>query len=81
MVPFDVATEYPAIVDGTTQPDYLGWMRSCTLISATGLPSLSLPAARTPEGLPVGLQIIGPPQADQQLLEMAHALEHGLGAA
>jgi len=52
VVPFDVATEYPTVVDGITQPDYLGWMRSCTLLSATGLPILSLPAAWTPEGLP-----------------------------
>ena len=81
MVPFAVDTEYPTVVDGVTQPDYLGWMRSCTLISATGLPALSLPAGRTPEGLPVGLQIIGPHRADQQVLEVAHALEHGSGAA
>ena len=81
VVPFDVDTEYPTVVDGVTQPDYLGWMRSCTLISATGLPALSLPAGRTPEGLPVGLQIIGPHRADQQVLEVARALEHGSGAA
>jgi amidase len=80
VVPFDVDTEYPTVVDGVTQADYLGWMRSCTLISATGVPALSLPAGRTPEGLPVGLQVIGAPQADRQVLEVAHALEHGLGA-
>jgi len=34
--------------------DYPGWMRCCTLISATGCPALSLPDGFTPEGLPVG---------------------------
>lgn len=78
VVPFDVDTEYPTVVDGVTQPDYLGWMRSCTLVSATGLPALSLPAGRTPAGLPVGLQVVGPPRGDAAVLEVAHALEHGL---
>ncbi|GAB2931987.1 amidase [Rhodococcus aerolatus] len=80
VVPFDVDTEYPTVVDGVAQPDYLGWMRSCTLVSATGLPALSLPAGRTPEGLPVGLQVIGPPRGDREVLEVAHALEPALAA-
>lgn len=56
-----VVSSASGCVGGVTQADYLGWMRSCTLVSATGLPALSLPAARTPAGSPVGLQIIGHP--------------------
>ena len=43
------------------QDNYLEWMRSCTVISATGCPALSVPGGFTPDGLPVGLQIIGAP--------------------
>lgn len=81
VVPFDVDTEYPAVVDGVTQQDYLGWMRSCTLVSACGVPALSLPAGATATGLPVGLAVIGPPRAEQRVLEVGHALEHALGRA
>lgn len=46
-------------------------------VSLAGLPGLSLPAGFS-EGLPVGLQIIGPHFADQELLEVSHALEREL---
>jgi amidase len=50
-------------------------MRSCTVISATGCPALSVPGGFTPDGLPVGLQIIAAPRADRRLLEVGHAFE------
>jgi amidase len=75
VVPFDVDTEYPAQVDGIHQDSYLGWMRSCSMITAAGVPALSVPARFTEDGLPVGLQIIGAPRADRQVLEVGHAFE------
>jgi amidase len=50
-------------------------MRSCSLITATGTPALSVPAGFTPSGLPVGLQIIGAPRADRRVLEVGHVYE------
>jgi aspartyl-tRNA(Asn)/glutamyl-tRNA(Gln) amidotransferase subunit A len=41
----------------------------------TGLPAISIPCGFTPEGLPVGLQIIGRPWAEAKLLQAAHAYE------
>lgn len=55
--------------------DYLEWMRSCFLISATGCPALSVPAGFTSGGLPVGLQIVGPHHADLAVLRIGHAFE------
>lgn len=73
--PFDAAAEYPDEVAGRPMRDYLEWMRSCFLISATGCPALSVPAGFTPDGLPVGLQIVGPHHADLAVLRIGHAFE------
>ncbi|WP_131743001.1 amidase [Actinomadura roseirufa] len=77
--PFDAALEYPPEVAGEPMPDYLEWMRSCWLISATGCPALSVPAGFTPDGLPVGLQIVGRHRADLAVLRLGHAFEQATG--
>ena len=43
-----------------------------------GIPGLSMPCAFTAEGLPVGLQMLGPHFAEGRLLRLAHALEKDL---
>jgi amidase len=48
-------------------------------LSLTGLPVVSLPCGWTPSGLPVGLQILGPPQGETQLLRFAFFLQEQLG--
>ncbi|WP_067461128.1 amidase [Actinomadura macra] len=73
--PFDASAEYPQEVAGRPMPDYLEWMRSCYLISATGCPALSVPAGFTRDGLPIGLQIVGPHHADLAVLRIGHAFE------
>ncbi|MCV2490038.1 amidase [Geodermatophilus sp. YIM 151500] len=79
VLPFRVEVEYPTEVAGVPQHDYLGWMRSCTLVSATGCPALSVPGGFTPDGLPVGLQVVAAPRADRRLLEVGHAFEQATG--
>jgi amidase len=75
VLPFPVELEYPTEIAGVQQENYLEWMRSCTVISATGCPALSVPGGFTEDGLPVGLQIVGPPRADRKVLEVGHAFE------
>jgi Asp-tRNA(Asn)/Glu-tRNA(Gln) amidotransferase A subunit family amidase len=40
-----------------------------------GLPALSIPCGKTDAGMPVHLQIIGPPRGERKVLAAAHALE------
>ncbi len=47
--------------------------------SCAGVPSLSVPAGLTPGGLPVGLDLEGPVDADTRLLAIGMALEAVLG--
>ncbi|MGY1724826.1 amidase [Blastococcus sp. SYSU DS0533] len=75
VLPFPVDIEYPTEIAGVHQANYLEWMRSCTVISATGCPALSVPGGFTGDGLPVGLQVIGAPRADRLVLEVGHAFE------
>ncbi len=75
VLPFPVELEYPTEIGGVHQENYLEWMRSCTIISATGCPALSVPGGFTADGLPVGLQVIGAPRADRRVLEAGHAFE------
>jgi amidase len=79
VLPFPVEKEYPTEIDGVPQQDYLDWMRACTLITPTGCPALSLPGGFSPDGLPVGLQIIGPPRADRRVLEIGQVIEQATG--
>jgi amidase len=47
--------------------------------NAYGLPSVSIPAARTREGLPIGVQIIGRPFEEEAVLAAALLVEEALG--
>jgi amidase len=46
--------------------------------NASGGPAISLPVARTSDGLPVGIQLAGPSGEERRLLELAFELEDGL---
>jgi amidase len=78
--PFPVEERWVTEIDGHPQSTYLDWMRSCYLISATGLPAISVPCGFTPGGLPVGIQLVGRPAGDLPLLRLAHAVEAATGA-
>ena len=54
---------------------YHRWMEVVIGATLAGLPAISVPIGFSPHGLPMGLQIIGKPQADLAVLRLAHAHE------
>jgi amidase len=73
--PFDASVHWPAEIDGTTMEHYIAWMKSAYWITTTFHPAISVPAGFTPEGLPVGIQIVGRHRDDLGVLQLASAFE------
>jgi amidase len=48
---------------------------NCQLSAVTGLPALTVPAGFTPDGLPIGIELLGRPLDDARLVAMAYDYE------
>ncbi|NIZ13026.1 amidase [Phaeobacter sp. HF9A] len=79
MPPFPVEISSPKELNGYVFKDYMDWLQLTSMLSITSCPVLSLPVGLTPEGLPVGLQLCGPPRGDHAVLAAAYQLEQMLG--
>ncbi len=73
--PFDVKQRYVTEINDVAMDTYIDWMRSCYYITLTGHPAASVPCGFTPDGLPIGVQIVGRHQDDFGVLQLAHAFE------
>jgi amidase len=76
--PFPVEHRYPTEIAGEKLTTYIDWMFLTFAITLTGCPAISLPCGLTSDGLPIGLQLVGRPHGDAQLLGMAKFLEEVL---
>ncbi|MBK3581765.1 amidase, partial [Streptomyces sp. MBT65] len=65
-------------IDGVDHP-YLDQLVWAGLATMPGLPATAVPAGFSPEGLPVGVQIIGPMFEDRTPLRLAELLEERIG--
>jgi amidase len=62
-----------------------GWLRSVRTAvefapftgawNAAGVPALTIPVGRTSDGLPIGVQLVGPPGSEARLLALARLVE------
>lgn len=75
VLPFPKTQEWVREIEGVQFDNYLQWMEICCVISVTGCPTISMPCGFSGSGLPVGLQIVGPPGADLEVLKMGRAFE------
>ena len=73
--PFDAKIDWPKEIAGVQMEHYIAWQKSCYWITATFRPALSVPAGFTPDGLPVGIQIVGRYRDDFGVLQLGAAFE------
>ena len=73
--PFDAAQRWPTQIAGRAMDTYHRWMESVIYATFAGLPCISVPVGFNATGLPMGMQLIGKPQGERALLQLAHAYE------
>jgi amidase len=77
--PFPVEQRFPTEIAGQKLTTYIDWMFLTFVVTLVGCPAVSLPCGLTRDGLPVGLQLVGRPHGDAELLGHALLLEQALG--
>jgi amidase len=73
--PFDLQLHWPREINGKRMDTYHRWMEVVLTATMAGLPALSVPVGFNPDGLPMGMQIIGRRHADLTVLQLAFAYE------
>ena len=69
------ALAYPSI---RLKPNLIGEAQAgnnCRLSSNSGLPAIVVPGGFTPDGLPIGVELLGRPWSEPQLIKIAYAYE------
>ena len=79
--PFDVDTRWIDEIDGHRFDNYVDWLGLTFVLTLTACPSASVPVGITETGLPVGLQILGPPRGEAAVLRAAAAIEAAIPLA
>jgi amidase len=73
--PFPVERNFPETIAGEAMKTYVDWIAPTFVLSLAGLPIASVPCGLDAEGLPVGLQIVGPPQGEETVLALASRMQ------
>jgi amidase len=58
--PYPVEMNFPAEINGRVFDNYIDWIAPAFLVTLASLPAGSVPAGKTKDGLPVGLQVVAP---------------------
>ena len=71
--PFDASIDYPKEIAGQPMDTYHRWMQVVIPAGLIGLPVVNVPVGFGENGLPAGMQLIGPRGSDARLLRLAQA--------
>jgi len=75
---FESGADYVTLSDGSSHST-VELMSYCTYVNQLGLPAVAVPIARSPEGLPIGVQVIGRRDCEMEVLAIAKKLEQAFG--
>ena len=73
--PFPVEQRWPQEIAGRTMDTYHRWMEVVIVATFAGLPCISVPVGFNGAGLPMGMQLVGRPRGELELLRVARAYE------
>ena len=62
----------------TAHDQDLDWLPFTYPYNCTGQPAISLPLGMTSDGLPIGVQVVGPPRGEQLILDVALQLQQAM---
>lgn len=77
--PFPVEIPWPTEIDGVTCPTYVHWIAITYVWSVVGCPALAVSLGRDAAGLPLAVQVVGPPHSEHRLLAVGAWLESAVG--
>jgi amidase len=82
VTPFPVEERYVKRCNGVEFETYIDWLLIVAVATLAMCPAISIPCGFTKDGLPIGLQMIGPNRGETQLLNVAKYAEEvfALGA-
>jgi amidase len=73
--PYPVTMNFPLELNGRNFESYVDWIAPAFLITLVSLPAGSVPAGKTADGLPVGLQIVAPRFEEPKILSIAKLVQ------
>ncbi|MEJ2435646.1 MAG: amidase family protein [Pseudolabrys sp.] len=78
---FPVEQNFPTEINGRKLENYTDWIAGSFLITLMSLPAGSVPAGKTGDGLPVGMQIVGTRFEEPRILSLAKLIQrmHPIG--
>ena len=79
--PYPIEQRFVESCQGHTFSNYIEWCTVAYAFTCASVPAISVPAGLTKSGLPVGLQIAGPPRGEAQVLAAAATYEDLVGWA
>jgi amidase len=73
--PFPVEMNFPDEINGRKLANYIDWIAPTFLITLVSMPAASVPAGMSKDGLPVGMQVVGPRFSEPRILSIGKFIQ------